>query len=139
MVSRIYINQTPSQWFFSIHFWYFQEEFSRKRTISKFFGVGAKHQNSQAERANQTIIYPACTFIIHILFYFSERGIVDILMWSFAVMHTVYIHSWVASIVTGLTPMELLIQTKTDNKDLLSFHILGWPVFVTLLKTARIK
>ena len=30
--------------------------------------------------------------------------------------------------------MELLIQTKTDNKDLLRCHILGWPVFVIYLK-----
>ena len=36
--------------------------------------------------------------------------------------------------VTGLTPMELLIQPKTDNKDLLHCHILGWPVFVIYLK-----
>ena len=121
-------NQTPPQWYFSLHCWYFQEGFSIKRTISNF-GICAQHQNTQAESAIQTILYMACTFIIHTLFNFSERGIDDILMWSFSVKHTVWIHSWVASIVTGLTPMELLIQTKNYNKDLLHFHILGWPVF----------
>ena len=79
----------------------------------------------------------ACTFMIHILFHWSERWVDDILMCSFAVKHTVWIYSLVANIVTGLTPVDLMIQTKNDNTDLLYIHILGWPVFYFIKKCKK--
>ena len=88
-------------------------------------GVGAQHQNDQAESDIQTILYMDCTFIINILFNWSERGVDDIFLWYFAVKYAVWIHNWVPNIVTGLTPMELLIQTINDIKNLLHFNILG--------------
>ena len=103
----------------------FRKDFQEKVQFQGFFGVGAQHQNSQSEHAIQTTIYMACTFMIHILFNWSERGVDDIFLWYFVVDYTVWIYNWVPNIVTGLTPMELLIQTKNDNKDLLHFHILG--------------
>ena len=88
-------------------------------------GVGAQHQNAQADSVIQKMLYMACTFIVNILFNWSERGVDDIFLWYFAVEYTVWIYNWVPNIVTGLTPMELLIQTKNDNKYLLHFNILG--------------
>ncbi len=40
-------------------------ECSEKKQLQSFSGVGAQHQNSKAERAIQTIMYIACTFLVH--------------------------------------------------------------------------
>ena len=99
--------------------------FNKNDNFKGFWGVGEQHKNAQAERAIQTTIYMACTLMIRVLFNWGERGVDDIFLWSFAIKHAVCIYSWVQNMFTGLIPMELLIQTKTDNKDLLQCHILG--------------
>ena len=52
--------------------------FREKVQLQSFCGVGAQHQNFQAERAIQTIVYMACTFIFHILLNCSVHGVDDI-------------------------------------------------------------
>jgi transposase InsO family protein len=40
-------------------------ECSEKKQSQSFSGVGVQHQNSKAERAIQTIMYMAHTFLVH--------------------------------------------------------------------------
>ena len=51
-------------------------------------------------------------------------------LWPFAVCHTVWLYNRVPSIITGLTPIERLKNTKTDHQDLLRSHVWGCPTFV---------
>ena len=48
-----------------------------------FSGVGAQHQNSKAERAIQTIMYMARTFMVHSSLHWTDMGADDISLWLF--------------------------------------------------------
>ena len=108
----------------------FREDCQKKSQAQSFSGVGAKHQNAQAERAIQTIMYMARTFLIHVSLHWSDRGVDDLALWSFAVKHAAWLYNRVPNRVSGLTPMELLTKTKANHKDLLRTHVWGCPVFV---------
>ena len=73
------------------------EEFRRdcedKRQSQSFSGVGAQHQNARAERAIQTIMYMARTFMVHASLHWTESGSDDISLWSFAVKHSVWVYN----------------------------------------------
>jgi transposase InsO family protein len=43
----------------------YRQNCSEKKQSQSFSGVGAQHQNSKAERAIQTIMYMARTFMVH--------------------------------------------------------------------------
>ena len=90
-----------------------------KHRSESFSCVGAKHQNSLSERAIQTIVYMARTFMVHVSVYWSERGVDDLALWGFAVKHAAWAYNCVPNRLLGLTPLELLIKTKADHKDLL--------------------
>ena len=66
------------------------EEFRRdcedKQQSQSFSGVGAQHQNARAERAIQTIMYMARTFMVHASLHWTES------LWSFAVKHSVWVY-----------------------------------------------
>ena len=95
-----------------------------------FSGVGAQHQNARAERAIQTIMYMARTFMVHASLHWSERGSDDLSLWSFAVKHSVWIYNRVPNARSGLTPLELITKERSDYRDLLRCHVWGCPVFV---------
>jgi hypothetical protein len=108
----------------------FREDCKSKHQSQSFSGVGAKHQNSLAERAIQTVVYMARTFMVHVSLHWTERGVDDLALWGFAVKHAAWIYNRVPSRSSGLTPLELLTKTKADHKDLLRTHVWGCPVFV---------
>ena len=56
-----------------------------KGQTQSFSGVGAQHQSSQSERAIQTIIYMAWTFMVHTSLHWTERGYYALSLWSFLV------------------------------------------------------
>ncbi len=60
-------------------------ECSEKKQLQSFLGVGAQHQNFKAERAIQTIMYMACTFLVHSSLHWTDMGADDISLWPFAV------------------------------------------------------
>ncbi len=66
-------------------------ECSKKKQSQSFLGVGVQHQNSKAEQAIQTIIYMACTFLVHssLHWIWMDMGADDISLWPFAVKHAV--------------------------------------------------
>ncbi len=70
----------------------YQQECLDKQQTQSFSGVGAQHQNAQAEHAIQSIKYMACSFMIHASLHWTEQGSDDISLWSFAVKHAVWLH-----------------------------------------------
>ena len=71
-------------------------------------------------------MYMSCTFMINVLFHWSEHGVGDISLCYFAVNHTVWIYNRATRIVARMTPMDTLKQNKTDNKYLICCHIWSW-------------
>ncbi len=71
----------------------FHADCKMKNQTQSFLGVGAKHQNSLAERAIQTIIYMARTFMVRVSLCWPERGVDDLSLWEFAVKHAAWIHN----------------------------------------------
>ena len=58
-----------------------------------FYGVVAYNQNAIAERAIQTIVYMARTFIFHPSFHWTYHGSDEISIWSFTVKYVVWLHT----------------------------------------------
>ena len=71
-------------------------------------GVGAKHQNSEAERAIQTIMYMARSFMIHSALHWTTHGADDLSLWSFAVDHAAWLYNRVPRRKSGIAPLEFL-------------------------------
>jgi transposase InsO family protein len=46
-----------------------------KGQTQSFSGVGAQHQNAKAERAIQTVMYMARTFVVHTSLHWMEHGV----------------------------------------------------------------
>ena len=68
---------------------------TNKMQLKPFSGVGEQHQNSKAEQAIQTIMYMACTFMVHWSLHWTDMGADDISLWPFPVKHTVWIYNHV--------------------------------------------
>jgi hypothetical protein len=108
----------------------FREDCDLKLQQQTFSGVGAKHQNGRAERAIQTIMSMARTFMIHVALHWDEQGSDAVALWPFAVRHAVWLHNRLPNAVTGLSPLEILSGTCSDHRDLLRTHVWGCPVYV---------
>ena len=98
--------------------------------LHSFSGVGAQHQNSKAERAIQTIMYMACTFLVHSSLHWTDMGADDISLLPFAVKHAVWLYNHVPNQVSGLTRLELITKQKADHRDILRSHVWGCPAYV---------
>ena len=102
----------------------FHANYVEKYQSQSFSGVGAHYQSAHAEH-NQTIMYMARTFMLHVSLHWSEYGIDDLVLWPYAIKHAIWLCNWILSRTTILTPMELLTKTHTDHWDLLRTHVLG--------------
>jgi len=105
-------------------------ECKEKGQSQSFSGVGAQHQNARAERAIQTIMFMAHSFMVHSSLHWTDQGSDDILLWPFAVKHAVWIYNRVPNCQSGLTLLELLTKSKADHRDLLCAHVWGCPAIV---------
>jgi hypothetical protein len=105
-------------------------ECSKKRQLQSFSGVGAQHQNSKAQRAIQTIMYMAHTFLVHSSLHWTDMGADDISSWPFAVKHAFCLYIRVPNFKSGLTPMELLTKQKADHRNILRSPVWGCPLYV---------
>ena len=106
----------------------FSEHLSKFYQISKFAGVGAHHQNAQAERAIRTIMSIARTMMIHSGIHWPD--VADATLWPMAVKHACFLYNHVPSHVTGLSPSDLFTRTRWPQKKLLDLHVWGCPVYV---------
>jgi hypothetical protein len=98
--------------------------------LQSFSGVGAQHPKSKAERAIQTIMYMAWTFLVHSSLHWKDMGADDISLWPFAVKHAVWLYDRVPNYESGLTPLELLTKQKADHRDILCSYVWGCPGYV---------
>jgi hypothetical protein len=108
----------------------YRDDCADKMQSQSFSGVGAQHQNSKAERAIQTIMYMARTFMVHSSLHWTDMGADDISLWPFAVKHAVWLHNRVPNRESGLTPLELITKQKADHRDILRSHVWGCPAYV---------
>ena len=103
------------------------EENGQKQSFS---GVGAKHQNAEAERAIQTIMYMARSFMVHAAQNWGDDGSADLALWSFAVDHAAWLYNRIPQRRSGLTPLEMITGCKDDHAELMRSHVWGCPVYV---------
>ena len=114
----------------------FNSELFRRDCIEKqqkqtFSGVGAKHQNSRAERTIQTISYWARSMMVHAALHWPSDGADNIRLWAFAVSHAAWLYIRLPNKHLGWkSPLEVFTKTKSDHRDLLRTHVWGCPVFV---------
>jgi hypothetical protein len=85
-----------------------------KGQSQSFSGVGTQYQNARAERAIQSIMYMARTFMVHASLHWTDRGSDDLSLWSFGVKHSVWIYNRVPNAQSGLTPLELVTKERSD-------------------------
>ena len=95
-----------------------------------FSGVGAQHQNAEAERSIQTVVYMARTFMIHCALHWGEHGSDNLALWSFALDHAAWLYNKIPQMHSGLTPLEMITSCKADHKDLARTHVWGCPCYV---------
>lgn len=70
-----------------------------------FSGVSAQHQNAEAERAIQTIVYMARYYMVHAALHWGVDGSDDLNLWPFAIDHACTIYNLLPHRSTGLTPV----------------------------------
>jgi hypothetical protein len=90
------------------------QECINKGQLQSFSGIGVQHQNAQAEYAIQTIMYMAHSFMVHSSLHWTDQGLDDILLWSFAVKHLVWLYNHVPNSPSDLTVLELLTKLKAE-------------------------
>ena len=108
----------------------FKDACAEEQQTQSFSGVGAKHQNAEAERAIQTGMYMARSFMIHAALHWGEDGSDDISLWSFAVDHAAWLYNRIPQRRSGITPLEMVTRCKSDHRDLMRTHVWGCPVYV---------
>ncbi len=75
-------------------------------------------------------MFMACSFMVHASLHWTDQGLDDISLWPFAVKHAVWIYNRVPNRQSGLTPLELLMKSKADHRDILRAHVWGCPAIV---------
>ena len=107
-------------------------EYSRKMSTSKqviqFAGVGAHHQNGNAERAIQTIMSLARTMMLHAAIYWPD--VADTALWPMAVTHAVFLHNHVPNPTTGLAAGDVFTKSRWEQRKFHDVHVWGCPVYV---------
>jgi Reverse transcriptase (RNA-dependent DNA polymerase)/GAG-pre-integrase domain len=106
----------------------FAEDLKQFRQIHTFAGVGAHHQNGVAERAIQTIMGMSRTMMLHAAIKWPDTC--DLSLWPMAVDYAVHIYNHVPNPTTGLSPMDLISQTKWPLAKCHDLHVWGSPMYV---------
>ena len=107
-------------------------EYSKKVAASeqalRFAGVGAHHQNGNAERAIQTIMSVARTMMLHAAIHWPD--VADTALWPMAVAHAVFLHNHVPNPTTGLAPGDVFTKSRWEQRKFHDVHVWGCPVYV---------
>ena len=108
----------------------FRNDCADKKQTQSFSGVGAKHQNTRAERTIQTISYWARTMMVHAAIYWPSDGADDIRLWAFAVSHAAWLYNRLPNKNLGWrSPLEIFTKQLSDHKDLLRARVWGCHAF----------
>ncbi len=94
----------------------------------RFAGVGAHHQNGNAERAIQTIMSVARTMMLHAAIHWPD--VADTALWPMAVAHAVCLHNHVPNPTTGLAPSDVFTKSRWEQRKFHDVHVWGCPVYV---------
>ena len=81
-----------------------------------FSGVGAQHQNSNAEQAIQTIMYMAHTFLVYSSLHRTDMGADNISLWPYMWFETVQVQPmsfcWALCYVHCLCQQSNILESK---------------------------
>jgi hypothetical protein len=91
-------------------------------------GVGAHHQNGNAERAIQTIMSVTQTMRLHAAIQWSD--VADTALWPIAVAHPVFLHNHVPNPTTSLAPSNVFTKSRWDQRKFHDVHVWVCPVYV---------
>ena len=109
----------------------FTKQCSEDGQTQSFSGVGAQHQNAEAERAIQTIMYMARSFMIHAGLHWTTHNADNLAQWSFAVDHAAWLYNRIPQRKSGISPLEFLTaEREFYHRDLRRAHVWGCPVYV---------
>ena len=89
---------------------------TRKDKVNLSQELALNTKNARAERAIQTIMYMARTFMVHASLHWTDRGSDDLSLWSFAVKHSVWKYNRVPNARSGLTPLEMVTKEWSDYR-----------------------
>ena len=107
----------------------FLEDLELQDQTITYSGVGAHHANGVAERTLKTVTTWARALMMHQLMHWPGEFSAD--LWPFAMNHAVHLWNSIPRSRNGLTPYELLTQTKQPNHDILKrTRVWGCPVYV---------
>ena len=106
----------------------FREALEKGQQSVRYCAVGAHHQNGVAERAIGTITEHARAMMLHAASSWPEC--VDSSLWPLVVKYAVYLWNHMPNPETGLAPIEIFSEVKSDYYELLSSHVWGCPVYV---------
>jgi hypothetical protein len=67
----------------------------------------------------------ARTLMVHSLHHWTDCGLDDLSLWSFAVKHLVWVYNHVLNVKSRLNPLELITRERSDYRDLLRCHEWG--------------
>ena len=93
----------------------------------QFCGVGAHHHNGVAERGIRTVSTAARAIMLHAMIHWPEHVSLD--LWPFAIKYAVYLWNRIPN-DSGLSPMELFYDTKSDHQQLRASKVWGCPAYV---------
>jgi hypothetical protein len=105
----------------------YKTKLAEQHQKSQQAGVGAHSQNI-AECAIQTISAMGRTIMIHAARHWPSTS--DTCLWPMAVKQAEYIHNRFPTLETGLSPYELLTQSKFERMKLMDLHVWGCPTYV---------
>ena len=68
--------------------------------------------------------------MVHSALHWADDGAANLDLWSFAIDYAAWLYNRIPQRVSGITPIELLTQNKSDHRDLMRAHVWGCPVYV---------
>ena len=106
----------------------FREDIAKFGQTLQFCGVGAHHQNGIAERGIRTVSTAARAMLLHSMIHWPEHVSLD--LWPFAIKYAVYLYNRLPSGTSGLSPLEIFFDTKSDHQELRGAKVWGCTAYV---------
>jgi hypothetical protein len=106
----------------------FIQEIADKGQGIRFSGVSAHHQNGAAENGIKVVVRNARTMMLHVALRWP--GYADQDLWPMAMCHAVHLWNHTPKMASGLAPIEIFSESKSDYQHLLNAHPWGCPVYI---------